>query len=240
MGFCSLRPHYSKANLTEGTCHDRGRRRPADRADGHPPHAAAARIQQAATGAVSGRAHGCTASRSWADVSRRRWWPLAEMLDTDRLQAMFDAAAEETGQRRGRAQQLAATFAHVVIGRVDAAGGARGPGLGHRAGEPLGARRLRRRDRLGRRGRPVAAGAARRSTGARRRSDRRGDGRAAQRGRADDVGRTPQPPGAGAVVRQALRGQRRRDSVAAMWHIVGSAVVGTATQLPVLARQRAR
>jgi hypothetical protein len=53
-----------------------------------------------------------------ADLSRRRWWPLAEAVTTDRLRAMFDIAAEETDNRAAVAQQLAATLAHVVIGRV--------------------------------------------------------------------------------------------------------------------------
>jgi hypothetical protein len=52
------------------------------------------------------------------DLSRRRWWPLAEALTTDRLRVMFDLAAEETDSRAAVAQQLAATLAHVVIGRV--------------------------------------------------------------------------------------------------------------------------
>jgi hypothetical protein len=52
------------------------------------------------------------------DLSRRRWWPLAEALTTDRLQAMFDVAAEETDSHAAVAQQLAATLAHVVVGRV--------------------------------------------------------------------------------------------------------------------------
>jgi hypothetical protein len=52
------------------------------------------------------------------DLSRRRWWPLAEAVTTDRLQAMFDIAAEETDSRGAVAQQLAATLAHVVVGRV--------------------------------------------------------------------------------------------------------------------------
>ena len=39
-----------------------------------------------------------------------------------------------------------------------------------------------------------------------------------------------------AAVRQALRGQRRRDHRSpSMWHIVGAAVVGAATQVPLLA-----
>ena len=52
------------------------------------------------------------------DLSRRRWWPLAEAVTTDRLQTMFDVAAEETDSRAAVAQQLAATLAHVVVGRV--------------------------------------------------------------------------------------------------------------------------
>lgn len=52
------------------------------------------------------------------DLSRRRWWPLAEALSADRLQGMFEAAMAETGNRAAVAQQLAATFTHVVIGRV--------------------------------------------------------------------------------------------------------------------------
>lgn len=52
------------------------------------------------------------------DLSRRRWWPLDEALTADRLPGMFDAAVAETGNRAAVAQQLAATFAHVVLGRV--------------------------------------------------------------------------------------------------------------------------
>jgi hypothetical protein len=52
------------------------------------------------------------------DVSRRRWWPLIEALTTDRLRAMFDVAAAESDNRVAVTQQLAATLAHVVIGRV--------------------------------------------------------------------------------------------------------------------------
>ncbi|OBG17320.1 iron reductase [Mycolicibacterium celeriflavum] len=52
------------------------------------------------------------------DLSRRRWWPLAEALTTERLQVMFDLAAEETDSRAAVAHQLAATLAHVVVGRV--------------------------------------------------------------------------------------------------------------------------
>ncbi len=52
------------------------------------------------------------------DLSRRRWWPLMEVMTTDRLQAMFDAGVAETDSHAAVAQQLAATLAHVVIGRV--------------------------------------------------------------------------------------------------------------------------
>ena len=52
-----------------------------------------------------------------ADVSARRWWPLASAVSTDRLQVMFDAAAVDM-DRRGAARQLAATLVHTVIGRV--------------------------------------------------------------------------------------------------------------------------
>lgn len=53
-----------------------------------------------------------------ADVGRRRWWPLAETLGSDRLDAMFTASAAEIDSRAAAAQQLAATLAHVVLGRV--------------------------------------------------------------------------------------------------------------------------
>lgn len=52
------------------------------------------------------------------DLSRRRWWPLSEVLTTDRLQTMFDTAAAETDSKVAVSQQLAATLAHVVLGRV--------------------------------------------------------------------------------------------------------------------------
>jgi hypothetical protein len=52
------------------------------------------------------------------DLSRRRWWPLSEAVTADRLQTMFDIAAEETDSRPAIAQQLTATLAHVVVGRV--------------------------------------------------------------------------------------------------------------------------
>jgi hypothetical protein len=52
------------------------------------------------------------------DLSRRRWWPLAEAVTSQRLRAMYDIAAAETDSRAAVAQQLAATLAHVVVGRV--------------------------------------------------------------------------------------------------------------------------
>ena len=52
------------------------------------------------------------------DLSRRRWWPLAEAVTADRLRAMFDNAAAETDSRAAVTSQLAATLAHVVVGRV--------------------------------------------------------------------------------------------------------------------------
>lgn len=52
------------------------------------------------------------------DISRRRWWPLAEAVTGDRLQAMYDTAVADTGNESVAAQQAAAMLAHVVIGRV--------------------------------------------------------------------------------------------------------------------------
>jgi hypothetical protein len=51
------------------------------------------------------------------DVSIRRWWPLESAVRTDRLQAMFDAAMVDM-DRRSAARQLVATLVHTVIGRV--------------------------------------------------------------------------------------------------------------------------
>src|SRR5258708_35633458 len=62
------------------------------------------------------------------DLSRRRWWPLAEAGTSDRLRAVFDLAAEETQSPAAVAQQLGATAAHVLLGR-----GGRLPGPGGRA-----------------------------------------------------------------------------------------------------------
>ncbi|RDH79069.1 iron reductase [Mycolicibacterium moriokaense] len=53
-----------------------------------------------------------------ADLSRRRWWPLHEALSEGRLREMFQMAALEAESPVATASQLAATLAHVVIGRV--------------------------------------------------------------------------------------------------------------------------
>jgi hypothetical protein len=53
-----------------------------------------------------------------SDLSRRRWWPLHEATTTERLGEMFEASALEMDSRAAAAQQLAATMAHVVLGRV--------------------------------------------------------------------------------------------------------------------------
>ena len=53
-----------------------------------------------------------------ADVSKRRWWPLQAALTTDRLDEMYRAAADEMDSASAAAQQLAAALAHTVIGRA--------------------------------------------------------------------------------------------------------------------------
>lgn len=53
-----------------------------------------------------------------SDVSKRRWWPLGSALAGDRLKDMFDASAQEMDNTTAAAQQLAAMLAHAVIGRV--------------------------------------------------------------------------------------------------------------------------
>jgi hypothetical protein len=53
-----------------------------------------------------------------SDLTRRRWWPLEEALTTDRLAEMFGIGALEMDSPGAAAQQLAATLAHVVVGRV--------------------------------------------------------------------------------------------------------------------------
>jgi hypothetical protein len=52
-----------------------------------------------------------------ADVGRRRWWPLASALTSDRLRRMFASAAREMDSWAA-ASQLAAALAYTVVGRV--------------------------------------------------------------------------------------------------------------------------
>ena len=53
-----------------------------------------------------------------ADVSRRRWWPLDSAVADGRLREMFEASAADLGNRRGAGQHLAAALVHAVAGRV--------------------------------------------------------------------------------------------------------------------------
>ncbi|WP_328356718.1 iron reductase [Mycobacterium sp. NBC_00419] len=53
-----------------------------------------------------------------ADVSRRRWWPLASVVSSGRLGGMYEAATAELDNRRTAAAQVAAAFTHSVLGRV--------------------------------------------------------------------------------------------------------------------------
>jgi hypothetical protein len=53
-----------------------------------------------------------------SDLTRRRWWPLTDALTTGRMAAMFQIGAVEMDSPVAAAQQLAATVAHVVLGRV--------------------------------------------------------------------------------------------------------------------------
>lgn len=78
-----------------------------------PLHDSSRRLRELDPG--SPRVYGVAVMR---DVSRRRWWPLADMVTTDRLQSIFDSAVAEGGSCTAVTQQLAATLAHVVIGRV--------------------------------------------------------------------------------------------------------------------------
>ena len=152
-----------------------------------------------------------------SDLSRRRWWPLTDVLTTDRLQAMFDAAAAESDHTVAVAQQLAATLAHVVIGRVvpllilegrawdtglenlwvhvDSEGAIDWVGVV----DPSSARTARRR--LLQRPQRIAAAPPRQ--GPHRRTP--------ERGRPHDVGGPPQPPLTRAGVQQAGGCQRRRN-----------------------------
>lgn len=77
-----------------------------------PLHDSCHRLRELSPG--SPRVYGVAAM---ADVGRRRWWPLAAALDTDRLGGMFRSAARDVDGRTA-ASQLAATLAYTVVGRV--------------------------------------------------------------------------------------------------------------------------
>lgn len=70
-----------------------------------------------------------------SDVGRRRWWPLARALNTDRLEQMYARAVEETGSDSIAVHQLADALVHTVVGRLVALvvleGRAWDPGLGN-------------------------------------------------------------------------------------------------------------
>ncbi|MCV7179223.1 iron reductase [Mycolicibacterium sphagni] len=78
-----------------------------------PLHESSNRLRQLSPD--SPRVHGVAVM---ADVSRRRWWALDSVTTTGRLATMFEAAVAELGDRRAVAQQLAATFTHAVLGRT--------------------------------------------------------------------------------------------------------------------------
>jgi hypothetical protein len=54
-----------------------------------------------------------------ADVGRRRWWPLASAVTTERLRTMYLRAVQEV-DGKAAASQLAASLAYTVVGRVAA------------------------------------------------------------------------------------------------------------------------
>ncbi|WP_006243641.1 hypothetical protein [Mycolicibacterium tusciae] len=175
------------------------------------------------------------------DLSRRRWWPLTQALRTDRLHSMFKLAAEETDNRAAVTQQLAATLAHVVIGRVvpllvlegrawdtglenlwvhvDSEGaidwvGVVDPTLRALPDDPFfGGRSAARSNGAARDGIVALPNESALTTWIAHRSHRT---LAPLFGKLAEV--------SGSAI-----------SIAAMWHIVGAAVVGAATQVPVLA-----
>jgi hypothetical protein len=174
------------------------------------------------------------------DLSRRRWWPLAEALSEDRLRVMFDVAMAETGNRAAVAQQLAATLTHVVIGRVVPLlvleGRAWDTGLenlwvhvdSEGAIDWVGVVD------------PTLRGLP---------EDAHFSGRAVRLASASHDGMVALPSEAALTTWVAHRSHRALEplfarlveisggaiSTAAMWHMVGAAVVGAATQVPLLA-----
>jgi hypothetical protein len=175
------------------------------------------------------------------DLSRRRWWPLQQALTGDRLDSMFTLAAQETESRAAVAQQIAATLAHVVIGRVvpllvlegrawdtglenlwvhvDSEGaidwvGVADPTLRALPDDPFFANRAAIRTNVCARDGIVALpNEAALTTWIAHRSHR-----------------TLEP-----LFGKLVEVSDSAISIASMWHIVGAAVVGAATQVPLLA-----
>ncbi len=174
------------------------------------------------------------------DLSRRRWWPLDEILTTDRLDTMFEAGVAETDSRSAVAQQLAATFAHVVVGRVIPLlvleGRAWDTGLENLWVHVDSEGAI---DWVG-----VVDPTVRALP-----EDPHFSGRRPAAGRTGQTGIVTLPSEAALTTWIAHRSHRALGplfnrlaavsdgamSVAAMWHIVGGAVVGAATQVPLLA-----
>jgi hypothetical protein len=175
-----------------------------------------------------------------SDLSRRRWWPVIEALTTDRLQTMFDVAAAETASPAAATQQLAATLAHVVVGRVvplivlegrawdtglenlwvhvDSEGaidwvGVVDPTLRALPDDPFFAGHAGRVGHAARDGIVALPGEAALTTWIAHRSHR-----------------ALEP-----LFHRLVEVSGGAMSLAAMWHIVGSAVVSVATQIPLLA-----
>jgi hypothetical protein len=222
-----------------------------------------------------------------SDLTRRRWWPLHEVLTTERLGEMFRIGAGEMGSPVAAAQQLAATMANVVIGRViplivlegrawdtglenlwvhvDSEGaidwvGVVDPTLRALPDDPF-FRAREERESKGAREERESKGAReeRESQGAREERERKGarEEQEGRRGRADvgaacfaRDGMVRLPSEAALTTWVAHRSHRALEplfasiddvsggaiSQASMWHIVGAAVVGAATHVPLLAR----
>jgi hypothetical protein len=184
------------------------------------------------------------------DLSRRRWWPLAEAVTADRLQAMFDSAAEETDSRAAVTSQLAATLAHVVLGRVVPLlvleGRAWDNGLENLwvHGDSEGAI-----DWVGVVDPKLRALPGDPALRARPGEQALRPGEQALGGRVSPAGIVALPSEAALTTWVAHRSHRALEplfgrladicggamSVASMWHLVGAAVVSAATQVPLLA-----
>jgi hypothetical protein len=176
-----------------------------------------------------------------SDLSRRRWWPLLEAVTTDRLREMFEIGALEMDSPVATAQQLAATLAHVVVGRViplvvlegrawdtglenlwvhvDSEGaidwvGVVDPTLRALPDDPFFRAREERKERCAREGMVRLPSEAALTTWVAHRSHR----------------------ALGPLFAKLVDISGGAISMASMWHIVGAAVVGIATHVPLLAR----